>query len=63
MRLEARATPSRAALLGAPFGAVAFTLLVVRAAGARGPARRWAAPIALLLEGGFGSRLRAGARR
>ena len=55
MRLERRATPSRAMQLGAPLVAVAFTLaissLLVAWAGA--PVGR---AYALLLEGGFGSR-------
>jgi simple sugar transport system permease protein len=55
MRLEARATPSRLAQLGAPFCAIALTMLVcallVKAAGA--PVGR---AYLLLLEGGFGSR-------
>ncbi len=55
MQIERRAQPSRAMQLGAPFLAVAFTLLITSALGA------WAgAPVgrayALLLEGGFGSR-------
>ncbi len=55
MHIERRAQPSRAMQLGAPFLAVAFTLLITSALVA------WAgAPVgrayALLLEGGFGSR-------
>ena len=54
MRFEKRARPSRAALLLAPVGAVAFTLLVSALL------VMWAgAPVAktygLLLNGGFGS--------
>ena len=55
MRIERRAQPSRALQIGAPFVAIAFTLLITSALVA------WAgAPVgrayALLLEGGFGSR-------
>lgn len=56
MRLERRAQVSPAWLLAAPFGAVAFTLLVssLLVAWAGAPVGR---AYALLLEGGFGSRL------
>ena len=54
MRIERRAELSRAAQLGAPFAAVAFTLLVTSllVAWAGAPVGR---AYALLLEGGFGS--------
>ena len=57
LRLERRGVPSRVAQLAAPFGAMVFTLAVTSLLVA------WAgAPVgkayALLLEGGFGSRLR-----
>jgi simple sugar transport system permease protein len=56
MRLERRAQVSPAWVLAAPFGAVAFTLLVssLLVAWAGAPVGR---AYALLLEGGFGSRL------
>ncbi|MEI8267872.1 MAG: ABC transporter permease [Betaproteobacteria bacterium] len=56
MRLERRAQVSPVWLLAAPFGAVAFTLLVssLLVAWAGAPVGR---AYALLLEGGFGSRL------
>lgn len=55
MRLERRAQTSRAALLLAPVGAIAFTLMVTSllVAWAGAPVGR---AYALLLEGGFGSR-------
>jgi general nucleoside transport system permease protein len=55
MRLERRPQTSRAVLAAAPFGAIAFTLLVssLLVAWAGAPVGR---AYALLLEGGFGSR-------
>ncbi|WP_454766378.1 ABC transporter permease [Cupriavidus campinensis] len=55
MRLEARTTVSRTALVAAPFGAIAATLLIcaVLVAWAGAPVGR---AYLLLLEGGFGSR-------
>ena len=56
MRLERRSTSSATALLLAPLGAVAFTLLITSllVAWAGAPVAR---AYALLLEGGFGSRV------
>jgi simple sugar transport system permease protein len=55
MRLERRSQTSRAMLAAAPFGAIAFTLLITSllVAWAGAPVGR---AYALLLEGGFGSR-------
>ena len=55
MHIERRALPSRAMQIGAPFLAVAFTLLITSALVAWGGAPVGRA-YALLLEGGFGSR-------
>ncbi|HOY37229.1 MAG TPA: ABC transporter permease, partial [Piscinibacter sp.] len=55
MQLERRSTTPRWLLLGAPVGAIAFTLLITSllVAWAGAPVTR---AYALLLEGGFGSR-------